>query len=180
MRIGFIGLGIMGRPMAKNLLKAGFQVTAYNRSPGPREELAEAGADVVTTPREAAAAEALGRDFKQQAIDEVAETEGEVQRAKGAARISQVVDYIFYVIYGIIGLEIILELLGARESAGFKRFIDALAAPLLAPFEGLMPDPSRGPFRLMLSYIMALVVYLLIHLAITGLLRMMAHRKVAV
>jgi 3-hydroxyisobutyrate dehydrogenase len=45
----------MGRPMAKNLLKAGFEVTAYNRSPGPREELAEAGADVVTTPREAAA-----------------------------------------------------------------------------------------------------------------------------
>jgi 3-hydroxyisobutyrate dehydrogenase len=40
--------------MAKNLLKAGFQVTAYNRSLGPREELAEAGADVVTTPREAA------------------------------------------------------------------------------------------------------------------------------
>jgi 3-hydroxyisobutyrate dehydrogenase len=55
MRVGFVGLGIMGRPMAKNLLKAGFEVTAYNRSPGPREELAEAGADVVTTPREAAA-----------------------------------------------------------------------------------------------------------------------------
>lgn len=54
MRVGFVGLGIMGRPMAKNLIKAGFQVTAYNRSPGPREELAEAGADVVTTPREAA------------------------------------------------------------------------------------------------------------------------------
>lgn len=54
MRVGFVGLGIMGRPMAKNLLKAGFQVTAYNRSPGPREELAEAGADIATTPREAA------------------------------------------------------------------------------------------------------------------------------
>jgi 3-hydroxyisobutyrate dehydrogenase len=55
MRVGFVGLGIMGRPMAKNLLKAGFQVTAYNRSPGPREELAEAGADIALTPREAAA-----------------------------------------------------------------------------------------------------------------------------
>ena len=133
-----------------------------------------------STPREAAAAEALGRDFKQQAIAEVVETENEVQRAKGAARISQIVDYIFYLIYGIIGLEIILELLGARESAGFKKLIDTLAAPFLAPFEGLMPDPSRGPFRLALSYIMALVVYLLIHIAITGFLRMMAHRKVAV
>ncbi len=34
-RIGFIGLGIMGRPMAQNLLKAGFQVTVYNRTSLP-------------------------------------------------------------------------------------------------------------------------------------------------
>ena len=54
MRVGFIGLGIMGRPMAKNLLKAGFQVVAYNRSPGPRAELAEAGATIAGSPREAA------------------------------------------------------------------------------------------------------------------------------
>jgi 3-hydroxyisobutyrate dehydrogenase len=55
MRVGFIGLGIMGRPMARNLLKAGFTVTAYNRSPGPRDELAEAGAGIAASPREAAA-----------------------------------------------------------------------------------------------------------------------------
>ena len=55
MRVGFVGLGIMGRPMAKNLLKAGHSVVAYNRSAGPREELAEAGADVASSPREAAA-----------------------------------------------------------------------------------------------------------------------------
>jgi len=54
MRVGFVGLGIMGRPMAKNLLKAGFEVRAYNRSPGPRTELAEAGAEIAATPREAA------------------------------------------------------------------------------------------------------------------------------
>ena len=54
MRIGFIGLGIMGKPMANNLLKAGFQVTAYNRSEGPRAELAEAGARVAESPAEAA------------------------------------------------------------------------------------------------------------------------------
>jgi uncharacterized protein YggT (Ycf19 family) len=132
------------------------------------------------TPRQAAAAEVIGRDFREKALGEVVETEVEVERAKGAARISQFVDYVFYVIYGIISLEIILEGLGARESAGFKKLIDTLAAPFLAPFEGLMPDPSSGPFRIMLSYIMALVVYLLLHLAITGLLRMIAHRKVAV
>ncbi len=34
-RIAFVGLGIMGAPMAANLLRACFDVTGYNRSPGP-------------------------------------------------------------------------------------------------------------------------------------------------
>lgn len=44
-KIGFIGLGIMGRPMAKNLLKAGYELVVYNRSAPPVEELAELGAE---------------------------------------------------------------------------------------------------------------------------------------
>jgi 2-hydroxy-3-oxopropionate reductase len=43
-RIGFIGLGIMGRPMVRNLLKAGFAVTVYNRSQPAIDELAAEGA----------------------------------------------------------------------------------------------------------------------------------------
>jgi 2-hydroxy-3-oxopropionate reductase len=43
-RIGFIGLGIMGKPMARNLLAAGFPLTVYSRSDGPVEELVGAGA----------------------------------------------------------------------------------------------------------------------------------------
>ena len=44
MKIGFIGLGIMGKPMAKNLIKAGYEVWVNNRSAGPMEELAACGA----------------------------------------------------------------------------------------------------------------------------------------
>jgi 2-hydroxy-3-oxopropionate reductase len=43
-RIGFIGLGIMGKPMARNLLAAGFPLTVYSRSEGPVEEVVAAGA----------------------------------------------------------------------------------------------------------------------------------------
>ena len=43
-RIGFIGLGIMGKPMARNLLAARFPLTVHSRSPGPVDELVEAGA----------------------------------------------------------------------------------------------------------------------------------------
>jgi len=43
-RIGFIGLGIMGKPMSRNLLKAGYSLVVYDVAPGPVEELAAAGA----------------------------------------------------------------------------------------------------------------------------------------
>ncbi|MBI2648032.1 MAG: 2-hydroxy-3-oxopropionate reductase, partial [Thaumarchaeota archaeon] len=43
-RIGFVGLGIMGRPMSQNLLKSGFPLTVYNRSKAPVELLASLGA----------------------------------------------------------------------------------------------------------------------------------------
>src|SRR5919109_2100156 len=52
--IGFIGLGIMGKPMARNLMKAGYQLVAYNRSPGPVKELAAEGARAASNPREVA------------------------------------------------------------------------------------------------------------------------------
>ena len=54
--IGFIGLGIMGRPMAKNLLKAGYPLIVHSRSRGPVDELAGLGAKTATSPREVAAA----------------------------------------------------------------------------------------------------------------------------
>ena len=41
--VGFIGLGIMGGPMAANLVKAGFEVVGYNRSPEPVQRLVEQG-----------------------------------------------------------------------------------------------------------------------------------------
>ena len=44
-RIGFIGLGIMGRPMARRLLEAGHPLTVHSRSPGPVNELVDAGAN---------------------------------------------------------------------------------------------------------------------------------------
>jgi len=55
-RIGFIGLGIMGKPMARNLLAAGFPLTVYSRSDGPVEALVDAGAARAAGP--AAVAEA--------------------------------------------------------------------------------------------------------------------------
>ena len=54
MHIGFIGLGIMGKPMAMNLLKAGFTLTVYNRTAAKCGPLVDAGAAAVSSPCDAA------------------------------------------------------------------------------------------------------------------------------
>ncbi|PYM94278.1 MAG: 2-hydroxy-3-oxopropionate reductase [Candidatus Rokuibacteriota bacterium] len=53
--VGFIGLGIMGRPMARNLLKAGYSLVVHNRSRGPVDEVVGAGAKAGTSARDVAA-----------------------------------------------------------------------------------------------------------------------------
>jgi 2-hydroxy-3-oxopropionate reductase len=53
-RIGLIGLGLMGNPMGHNLLKAGYELTVYNRTASKTAELAAAGASVAVSPADCA------------------------------------------------------------------------------------------------------------------------------
>ena len=67
-----------------------------------------------------------------------------------------------------------------QRLADFSRRVEQRLAgwvQLLAPFRGIMSDPSVGSMQLMLSYVVALVVYVLLHMAVSGLLRLFAHRK---
>src|SRR6476659_215740 len=52
-RVAVLGTGIMGAPMARNLLKAGFQVRVWHRTPGKARVLVAEGADLAETPAEA-------------------------------------------------------------------------------------------------------------------------------
>ncbi|RME83229.1 MAG: NAD(P)-dependent oxidoreductase [Caldilineae bacterium] len=54
-RVGFIGLGIMGQGMARNLLKAGFPLTVWNRTSSKMQPLVEAGAKAGSSPADVAA-----------------------------------------------------------------------------------------------------------------------------
>lgn len=132
-----------------------------------------------STPTEQAELESVAAGLKRKAAAEVTETEADLDRARRMTRVSQVVDYVFFVLYGLIGLEIALELLGARQSSGFKRFLDALTLLPLGPFRGLMRDPALGPVQFMFSYVVALIVYALLHWALNGLLRVFATRKLS-
>jgi len=58
-KIGFIGLGVMGKPMAKHLVAAGHQLTVHKRSRGAVDELAAAGATAAASPAEVAKASTI-------------------------------------------------------------------------------------------------------------------------
>ncbi|MBA3241178.1 MAG: YggT family protein [Acidobacteria bacterium] len=134
-----------------------------------------------TTPAEARRMENVAGEFRGKAIDEVVETEREVDRSRTLARVSQVVDYIFYVIYGLLAIRLILALLAARRTAGFTQFIYSITDPFYAPFRGIVAEPTaEGGYKLALSVVIAIIVYALLHLGINGLLRLFAHRKTAI
>ncbi|HSE33699.1 MAG TPA: YggT family protein [Pyrinomonadaceae bacterium] len=131
-----------------------------------------------TVPNESQRIDNVAGQFKSRAVDEVIDTEHEVQRARGLARISQVVDYIFYVIYALLGMRFLLALLAARSSAGFVQFIVTVSNPFYVPFRGIVASPSTDAgHTLMLPIVVAIIAYVLLHLGINALLRMFAHRK---
>ena len=120
-------------------------------------------------------------EFRSKAVDEVVDTEREVERSRSLARVSQVVDYIFWVIYALLGMRFLLALLAARSSAGFVRFIVAVTDPFYLPFRGIVASPTAdGGHTLLMPIVIAIIAYALLHLAINGLLRMVAHRKTAI
>jgi hypothetical protein len=120
-------------------------------------------------------------EFRAKAVKEVVQTEREVGRARGVARISQVIDYLFFVLYALLAMRFLLALLAARSSAGFVQSIVTVTNPFYAPFKGIVASPAvQGGHTLMLPLVIAIIVYILLHLGINGLLRMFAHRKTAV
>lgn len=125
--------------------------------------------------------ENIAGDMRQKAVNEVVETDREIERARIMARVSQIVDYIFFIIYGLLGIRLLLELFAARENAGFVKFIKSATGLFYAPFAGIVPSPTtQEGFTLALPIIVAIVAYMFLHLVINQLLRIFAHRKTEV
>ena len=129
-------------------------------------------------PTESHKIDEIAGEFRSKAVNEVVDTEREVERSRGLARVSQIVDYLFFVLYALLGLRFLLALLAARSTAGFVQFIVTVTNPFYQPFRGIVASPrTQEGHTLLLPIVIAIIVYVLLHLAINGLLRMFAHRK---
>jgi uncharacterized protein YggT (Ycf19 family) len=89
-------------------------------------------------------------------------------------RVTQGVDYLFYLLYGLLGIRFVLALLGASEQAGFVQFVNGLTQPFYGPFAGIVARPSVNGGFMDFPLLIALLAYALLHMAIRGLIRLMA------
>jgi hypothetical protein len=143
----------------------------------------DVNADIAQRAEVATAAESRKMDgvagaFRGKAIDEVVGTDREVRRGRGLARVSQVVDYLFYVVYTLLVIRLVLALIAARSSTGFVQLIRAVTDPFYAMFRGIVASPTaEGGYTLAVPIVIAIVAYMVLHLGIKGLLRLIAHRR---
>ena len=112
------------------------------------------------------------------AIDEVVGTDREANRARGLARLAQFIDYAFYVLYVLLGIRLVLALIAANPGAGFVQFIRNVTNPFYAMFRGIVQSPTvEGGNTFAMPVVIAIVAYMLLHLAIKGFFRVMAQRR---
>lgn len=91
-KIGFIGLGIMGTPMSRHLLNAGYPVTVWNRNPARMKPLLEAGAAAGTSPADVARKSTVTITMVGDSQDVEAVIAGKNGAIEGAAKGSVVID----------------------------------------------------------------------------------------
>jgi uncharacterized protein YggT (Ycf19 family) len=100
--------------------------------------------------------------------------EARERRSYVVARATQAVDYLFYLLYGLLGIRFVLSLLGASEQAGFVQLVHGITQPFYGPFAGIVSRPAVNGGFIDFPLLIALLAYALLHMAIRGLLRLIA------
>jgi YggT family protein len=92
-------------------------------------------------------------------------------------RVVMAVDYIFLLLYGLLGIRFLLSLLGASEAAGFVRGIQSVTAPFYAPFHNIVGRAQVDGGFIDYPILIALLAYGLLHAAVRGLVRVIGGRQ---
>jgi uncharacterized protein YggT (Ycf19 family) len=120
--------------------------------------------------------------IRENAVDEVIDSEREGQRSRTVARVSQFIDYAFFLVYILLAFRFVLALIGANASAGFVKLVATISDPLYAPFKNIVSTAKIGEGQgyILGSALVALAAYGVLHFAINRLLRVFVVRKTAI
>ena len=131
-----------------------------------------------TTRSEAERMEQVAGDLRVKAIDRVVGTDDEVRRARRLARLSQYVDYLFVVLYGLLVVRLSLALIAANSSNGFVQLIRTITNPFYGMFRGIVASPvAEDGSTLALPIVIAIIAYMMLHVTIKSFLRLIVHRR---
>jgi len=131
-----------------------------------------------TTRSEAERLEHVAGDLRVKAIDRVVGTDREVRRARRLARLSQYVDYLFVVLYGLLGVRLSLALIAANSNAGFVQLIRTITNPFYVMFRGIVASPiAEDGSTFAVPIVIAIIAYMMLHVTIKSFLRLIVHRR---
>jgi uncharacterized protein YggT (Ycf19 family) len=114
------------------------------------------------------------RMAERRAAEKQAGIEARERRTYVVGRVTQGVDYLFYLLYGLLGIRFVLALLGASGQAAFVQFVNGLTQPFYGPFAGIVARPAVNGGVLDFPLLIAVLAYALLHMAVRGLLRLVA------
>ncbi len=103
------------------------------------------------------------------------------ERRRGLARLSQFIDYAFWLLYTLLFLRLLLVFFHANGGAPFVRLIDGATSRFYWPFQGIFATRDvDGGYTLAIPLLVAIAAYGILHLAINKLLRVIAYRRTVV
>jgi hypothetical protein len=128
--------------------------------------------------RERAHIEDMAAQVKDKAVADVREAERLSERRKRLARVVQVIDFLFTILYVMLGLRLALELMAANEDSGFVELVNGATQPFYAFFHNVVASPTvEGGHTLALPVLVALGAYALLHWGVRSLAKLIVYRQ---
>ena len=94
-------------------------------------------------------------------------------RTRAVARLNSVIRLLFALLEALIAIRFALKAMGASASAPFATFIYGITGPFVAPFVGVVPEPSYSQYVAEFPSLLAIIIYFLLSLLITRLLHVL-------
>jgi hypothetical protein len=122
--------------------------------------------------------EEMAHHVKDKAVAEVRDAESIAYRRKKLARVVQVIDFIFCVIYVLLGTRLLLGMMAANSNSGFVQLVKSLTEPFYAMFKGIVQSPTaEGGYTFALPILVAIGAWALLHWFVRSIAKLIAYRR---
>jgi hypothetical protein len=122
--------------------------------------------------------EDMANVVKDKAVAEVRDAESIAYRRKKLARTVQIIDFLFTVVYVLLGTRLLLGMMAANSEAGFVQLIRSLTDPFYAMFKGIVRTPVvEGGYTFALPILVAIGAYALLHWLVRSIAKLIAYRR---